>query len=234
MLKLGEQDIAGLYVGGTKIKKAYLGETLVFSAEKNPPRLPEGYTELQYIERLSAVNGYMNIPYTGTNPTIRVILDIEPTGGTIGTSYYLLYSSVSSQGKISSFNITAANQTNIAVASLSSAGGGGTTNIPVANVMGRMLIDVDIKNKVASINEGTPVSIRTASMYNFNTGILVPANGTAQFIGKLYSLKIYYDGILAEEYVPAINPSGYIGLFGLANKTFIGQSGTSFTAGPAV
>ncbi len=49
MLKIGAQDITGLYVGETKIEKAYLGEELVFSAEKKPSRLPEGYTEVEYI-----------------------------------------------------------------------------------------------------------------------------------------------------------------------------------------
>lgn len=34
MLKLGEQNISGLYLGEEKIEKAYLGETLVFSGEK--------------------------------------------------------------------------------------------------------------------------------------------------------------------------------------------------------
>lgn len=32
MLKIGAQDITGLYVGETKIEKAYLGEELVYSA----------------------------------------------------------------------------------------------------------------------------------------------------------------------------------------------------------
>ena len=50
MLKMGAQNITGLYVGETKIKKAYLGEALIFSAGMNPSRLPEGYTEVKYIQ----------------------------------------------------------------------------------------------------------------------------------------------------------------------------------------
>ena len=49
MLKTGVRQIAGLYAGETKITKAYWGEDLIFGVEK-PSRLPEGYTELEYVE----------------------------------------------------------------------------------------------------------------------------------------------------------------------------------------
>ena len=48
MLKLGEQSIAALHLGDTKIVKAYLGEEVVFEAQKES-LLPDGYTEIEYV-----------------------------------------------------------------------------------------------------------------------------------------------------------------------------------------
>ena len=71
MLKLGTQDISALYLGETKIKRAYLGETPVFEGSK-PSRLPEGYTEVEYIE--SSGTQYIN---TGVKPSTSLTFSID-------------------------------------------------------------------------------------------------------------------------------------------------------------
>lgn len=51
MLKLGNQGIKALYVGGQKIAKAYVGEELVYKPPAKPSHnLPAEYTELEYIQ----------------------------------------------------------------------------------------------------------------------------------------------------------------------------------------
>lgn len=71
MLKLGTQDISALYLGETKIKRAYLGESLVFEGSK-PSRLPEGYTEVEYIE--SSGTQYID---TGVKPSDSLIFYVD-------------------------------------------------------------------------------------------------------------------------------------------------------------
>ena len=71
MLKLRTQDISALYLGETKIKRAYLGETLVFEGSK-PSRLPEGYTEVEYIE--SSGTQYID---TGVKPSDSLIFYVD-------------------------------------------------------------------------------------------------------------------------------------------------------------
>ena len=76
MIKLGTQNISALRLGGQEIKKAYLGETLMFSGKK-PSRLPDGYREVEYIhsdENCSIDTGVKGVNYAAT----RIVMDIEP------------------------------------------------------------------------------------------------------------------------------------------------------------
>ncbi len=49
MIKLGDQKITTMYAGAQKIAKAYVGEAKLFGEDVSPSRLPEGYTEVEYI-----------------------------------------------------------------------------------------------------------------------------------------------------------------------------------------
>ena len=48
MLRIGTQKIAGLYAGAAEIKKALVGNSVVFEA--NPGGLPAGYSAVEYIQ----------------------------------------------------------------------------------------------------------------------------------------------------------------------------------------
>lgn len=56
-IKIDSSGVKDLYAGGQKIVKAYVGQELVLS-EKKPSRLPEGYTEVQYIACNTPPSGY--------------------------------------------------------------------------------------------------------------------------------------------------------------------------------
>lgn len=49
MIKLGDQKITAVYAGAQKITEAYAGESKIFGEDAAPSRLPEGYTEVEYI-----------------------------------------------------------------------------------------------------------------------------------------------------------------------------------------
>ena len=53
--------------------------------------------------------------------------------------------------------------------------------------------------------------------------------------GKLYSCRIYNDGVLIRNFVPCKNASNVVGLWDDANSTFYPNAGTgTFTAGPEI
>lgn len=78
MIMLGGQKIAAMYAGAQKIAKAYAGENKLFGEDAVPSRLPEGYTEVEYIE--TDGYSYILIPkiYFTNTCLHRVIADMEP------------------------------------------------------------------------------------------------------------------------------------------------------------
>ena len=89
MIKLGTQNISALRLGGQEIKKAYLGETLVLGVETKPSRLPEGYTEVEYIQSDGA--SWFDL---GVKPskTMTIEMDVEPLvdGAASPTKYFVI------------------------------------------------------------------------------------------------------------------------------------------------
>ena len=56
--------------------------------------------------------------------------------------------------------------------------------------------------------------------------------GTPQFIGKLYTFKMYDDGELIRDYMPCINPQGIYGLWENVRRVFVpSATTTAFTGG---
>lgn len=89
MLKLGETGVSALYLGDTKIKKAYLGNELVFE-EKKTSRLPEGYTELEYIYPLNVLS-QINTNTIAACAGVNVELDLYLNSNTIGSYYFSFF-----------------------------------------------------------------------------------------------------------------------------------------------
>ena len=87
MLRAGEQKIAAVYCGGAKIKRAYVGDTLTFEANK-PSRLPEGYQEVRYIQSPGSV--FLNTVVMGA--AMKMVMDLEPTEvPSSGIYHYFLF-----------------------------------------------------------------------------------------------------------------------------------------------
>lgn len=239
MLKLGEQNVKGLYLGEQEIKKAYLGDELVFSVA-NPSRLPDGYTEVQYIE----TSTYTNIPVKGVsvkNNTTRIVMDVMPKEK---ISYKRDLFMALNQPSNVAYGIRLG-QNNVANQMFSYAGwtssnseyGFSVFNYNLAKDV-RITIDFDTQNKYVIVN-GTKFSIVVAPQTN-NAGILSVGSKTgstssyAALSAWVYSIKVYVDGILKADLVPCVNSNKNPGLFNLITDTFCGKSYGNVIAGPAV
>ena len=190
-----------------------------------PPtsRLPEGYTELEYIES----TGTQCID-TGFKPNqdTRVISDVnwEPSGATswlfgcrTATSEKT-YNFLRANGKYrSDYNNSATG------AELS------------ATPSGRFEID---KDKNVTKIDGVVARTLTYAAFQTQYSLVLFANNNAGEIAgnasaKLYSCKVYDNGTLARDFMPCSGPSGTVGLYDRIGEKFYGNVGTGvFFAGP--
>ena len=233
MLKLGTQNIAALHLGGAGIQKAYLGEAVVFGAGK-PSRLPEGYTEVEYIK--SSGTQYINLmkaPNSNIAVTIDFSVDSTPAGEqTLFGNYFKSYGSTTYyQFRCMAYNGNI--QVNVS-----------TRWTIVANTLspGRHNISLDVYKKQV-IYDGTSTSIDTFSIYTQrNMGLFAAyysvnnESGWSTYCSmNLYSCQISEKDVLTMDLVPCIDPTGAVGLYDLVEGKFYGNAGTgAFTAGPAV
>lgn len=241
MLRLGEQNIKGMYLGELEIKKAYLGEELVFDAVQTS-RLPDGYTELEYIESTGAQyidlevllseKSSIEIDVTPLTLTSNAILGFfDRTGKTTSTYRFTIFYLDSYHG----IRIGISYQ--------------GTSSTPstsqLTNSVGsRISLLIDLKNKTIVGNGesavlNTPTGFETTCpLYLFGThrrfsGVSQSVNNMSKT--RLYSCRIYNDEVLSHDYIPCVNPSGVICLYDSVDRKNLQNAGTgAFTAGPAV
>lgn len=198
----------------------------LYAGVANTPtvELPEGYTQLEYIE--STGTQYIDTGFIPNQDT-RVVCDSH----SLTTSTTAIFGCRKDTGG----NLGFAAYTNGGNINLTYNGSWITGNSYSGD---RVVVDFDSPNGICSF-EGTQVSIAkatfqpTLSMYlfAFNTG------GTASDIGSLtiYSCKIFDNGTLVRNFIPAKNSGGTIGLYDVVNNKFYTNAGSgTFTAGMTV
>lgn len=249
MLKVGTQNISGLYVGPKNIKKGYLGEALVFGAEPppepGPSRLPDGYTEVEYIQSDNACYIDTNIipfPLGSTNATAssdtKIVVDVEPLESPASSDKYICFSN-------SSKTTTAGSTSYYFYLSWKTPAGvyGRLSNLTYKSIV----TNENPRRMQLELNGVTKSFALDGSSYTFSSSILASNASTIKLLGtsvttariqaKLYSCQIYKgpDLPLVRDFVPCISPSGAVGLYDLVEGKFYGNSGTgTLTAGPAV
>lgn len=308
MLKLGTQDIAAMRLGGQEIKRAYLGESLVFDlgytitvsidpagsgtvtgagqyqegedvtvlatpgdgykftgwqedgqtvstdaeysftatanrtltavfAVVSVSRLPEGYTEVEYIQ--SSGTQYINTG-VGQSSLMKFVIDYEVIafgGSSQYPSCSIFYSSSPILYGYSYAFIANQYQDEIVIQC------GYTRNsyrnaAKVSGMPRRLSLTVDRPNLTIDISGEPTVKMVENNGANSNSMIYLlgyitssPAFGST----RLYSCQIDADGVGVRDFVPCIDPSGAVGLYDLATDAFYGNSGSgAFAAGPAV
>lgn len=192
------------------------------------PRLPEGYTEVEYIQSDQACS--LNISYTPSLVDDRIVLDIEALNYS-GTEEYIFGSYNVSGTACCDLSRTANNQMTTKF---------GTRNYNYAADISnkRTIIDCDFtKDLILFGDVSYPISKNAQSASS--VFCLFKGNNTARksIQAKLYSAQIYHNGVLKCDLVPCIRDSdGVIGIYDLnaANSNFKWDTRNNFIAGPAL
>lgn len=197
-------------------------------------RLPEGYTEVEYIE--SSGTQYIN---TGIKPnaTTKLSMDIEPlTSGSSTKKYFFRSAYIPTSGSRYVFNI--AWDTSGISASMGSYGTVSYTTINNDTTPRRIFLQMDATSKTATADDVTVNFTSNAyrsSMSNINLLTSNTFSSSYTLSAKLYSCEIHNNGELVRDFVPCISPNGIVGMYDLATNAFYSNAGTgTFTAGPAV
>lgn len=202
-------------------------QRIKLSREAKPTsRLPEGYTELAYIQ--STGEQYVDsgiIPNQDTRVYAECVLPIST-----GSTQALFGCRVSSSSRQFQF---------VTQGGYYRTDYNTTINNFTENSYGEAKFYVDKNKNLTDVNGDYSVS-QTYGAFTCPGNLYIFAtnnNGAvyAKSFVTLYTLKIYDNGVLARDFVPCISPTGSVGLYDLIGGQFYGNSGTGkFLAGPAI
>lgn len=183
------------------------------------------YTRLEYIE--SSGTQYINTGFNPNNNT-RVVMDYQLTS-TSGWKAVFGAWVVSNGSYIKSFTLISSGTF------LRANYGNNSTQFPTSVSLGSRKI-ADMNKSVCSLSTGESVTVSSSSFTSSYPLYLSAANtsGSATEISslKIYSCKIYDNGTLVRDYIPALRSDGIAGLYDAVNDSFVASSGSgNFTAG---
>lgn len=193
------------------------------------PRLPNGYTELEYIEPTDK-NQYID---TGYRPTIntRLIMDISDLNRAVSNVLFGTRSPDSPTAEYSYGLVITSNTSN----TLRSDYFGSNANMVPEDFVQRTTID---KNKNVITAYGLTATNDTVSTYKRcpDSIYLFCYNNAGEpgYFSKyrLYSCQIYNEEALVRDFIPCKNEKGQIGLYDTVDQTFYPNLGTGeFIAG---
>lgn len=229
MSYLGSTKIGQMFLGSVEIGKAYLGADLVFQKGGTPPtpptpsRLPEGYTEVEYIENTSTARINTGISGNSTWTLVAKLVTADSTTPVLfgrdtgGGHYFGSIPSVSHKWGVGGssgqyVSTSALVKTTIVITVTSNKNFSGTIN-------GETFARQASTNKSANF-----------FLFNASTGANYP------FLGRLYGDAVCVkSGVEVFRGVPCTNPNGVAGLYDLVGNSFKGSSNSAtFTAGPAI
>ena len=185
--------------------------------------LPDGYTELEYIE--SSGTQYIDTGFKPNNNT-RAVADFEFTA----TNTWRAVFAARDANSANSFSLEY-----IGGAFRSDYGSDTSQQFPM-EALGRRIYD---KNKETTTIDGTSQSYANTPFQCGHNLCLwaLNDNGEIKWLasGKLYSCQIYDNGTLVRNYIPCRSPDGEVGLYDRIGSQFYGNAGSgTFTAGPEV
>lgn len=195
---------------------------------KGSGRLPEGYTELEYIQSSGTQyidTGFkpnqdtrvqMDFQLIGSYSSIRALFGVRDESSGTAPQQFVFWNNGSNSFRTDYF--------------------GTQKTISGLTVTDRFIVD---KNKnVTTIGEETATNTSANGQCIYNIVLFgINTVGSVSFFSalNLYSCQIYDNGTLIRDYVPAKNSSGIVGLYDVVNNEFYQNAGTgTFTAGPEV
>lgn len=193
------------------------------------PKLPSGYTELEYIE--NSGTQYINTGFK-PNQNTRVVLNLS---GAPRTKEQILFGArTNSSTATDNFMFLATASKDYRTDFYNS-----KVSIPTSfDFLGKYTID---KNKEKTYLDGVLASTNTAGTFSCNYPLFLFTGNTGGTAGTpkagtiIYYCKIYDNDVLARDFIPCKNPSGVIGLYDTVNSQFYSNAGTgTFIAGPEI
>lgn len=204
-----------------KVKKIYIG------AEG---ALPSGYTQIEYIQ--SSGTQWIDTGFKH-NQNTRVVMDVQPTSIGAVNAWAFEGRTSNSSAKHGVFFYG-----NSKGDSKWNSDYGGSSRLPFTGVDKTDRLNIDYNKNVCIIN-GVSVTHTTSTFQSTRTLSLLckrDSETADSFLNaKLYSCKIYDNGVLIRNFVPCINSSGTVGMYDTVNHAFYGNAGSGvFTAGQLV
>ena len=189
------------------------------------PKLPSGYTELEYIE----ATGTQYIK-TDINPdsNSRVVCKAEWTPKVSGTSYLF---GAEDSAKNKSFLFAGYDGRYRIVY--------GSSEVYFTKTSFDQPITIDMNRNICTVDDGSEVTA-TVSTFSTSYPIFIFSGNRAgseygTCSGKLYYLQIYSNDTLVRDFVPCNNQYGTVGLYDMVNSEFYQNAGTgTFIAGPEI
>lgn len=255
MIKLGTQKIKGIYLSGGKVERAYLGETVVFTADK-PARLPDGYTEVEYIDFDG--NARINVGISKSWPRYKTVVTLEllpnsAPGCFFGTSEFqrVKVTGVGQKTYVSQQALEYDGSNVNITSSYSQYGGDPAVSASIPAAAGKMTVLCDNDNNIFAVNG------KNAEFSAQYGGYALP---TVQLGCRSYKSKSHFDyattttsyvemmafrfyefisynanGEIFSHIVPCIRKSdGKTGVFLLHTESFVGVADGSIVAGPEI
>lgn len=212
------------------VTKAFFGNsgTGSFVAGTVPRKLPDGYTQVEYIQ--SSGTQYID---TGFKPKYdsRVVMDVSDLSSTTGLLYGARNTNSSTDSKQFLFYLSSAT-------SVRADYFGTNATLTISDRTARTTIDQNanvtkafggtMTNNAVSSGEGS-YSIYLFTVNNAGS----PHQSSANY--RLYSCRIYDAGTLVRDFVPCVNASGVAGLYDMTNGVFYQNAGSgTFATGAEV
>lgn len=214
---VGLYDVVGQAFYGNSGTGVFIG-----SDEEAPGLLPKGYTQKEYIE--SSGTQYIDTLFKPNHNT-RVTMDVEVLSQTAASNCIFGTRSTSSSTAPLMLNLWSMNTG----ASVRFDYFGHNQSSSISIVGKRVKIDA---NKNVCTIDGTSLTVTSGTgqvVLNLYLLTVNNAGGTKDewhTTAKLYSCKIYDNGILVRDFIPCTNPSGVAGLYDIVGKAFYANSGT--------
>ena len=195
------------------------------------PKLPSGYTELEYIQ--SSGTQYIDTGFKPTGNT-RVVVDFLAYNQT--TAQQCIFGS--RPGASGRFTLFTGYSTASLQVDYNTAMSLAVQDVEISGLDLTKRVNISMSNKL--VIDGTTVSSTAIKSFTSTYDMYLFANnniGVVQLPSSLnlYSCAIYNDNTLVRNFVPCKNPKGVVGLYDSVNSQFYQNAGSgTFIAGPEI
>ena len=192
-------------------------------------RLPEGYTEVEYIQ--SSGTQWINTDFR-PSAGMRIVMDVSAFSWAAWKSFFGSRNANSSTASQQFCLGATRTQNQLRIDYF-----GSNQTVSVLDLSVRTTIDQN-QNVFSGfgVSAQASPSVGDSSQYPLYLFAVNSVGGSInQGIFQMYSCQIYNDGEMVRDFVPCIDPSGAVGLYDLVGEEFYGNAGTGdFTTGPDV